>query len=94
MLRVLILALFAGVFAANATPHFVKGITKEPFPSLFGPGPVVNVVAGWAMYVVAAVLLVLAHPARDPAVAIAAAGIGALTLATFHATIGALGRGE
>lgn len=27
-----ILCLLAGVLAANATPHFVKGITKEPFP--------------------------------------------------------------
>jgi hypothetical protein len=34
------------VFGANATPHFVKGIAKEPFPTPFGPSPVVNVVAG------------------------------------------------
>jgi hypothetical protein len=57
-----VLAFLAGVLAANATPHFVKGITKEPFPSLLGPQPAVNLVAGWAMFVVAIVLLEAAHP--------------------------------
>jgi FtsH-binding integral membrane protein len=46
--------LFAGMFLANAVPHFVMGVTSTPFPSPFAnpPGkglssPTVNVL--WAM---------------------------------------------
>ena len=45
---------FAGVFLANAVPHFVKGVCGDPFPSPFAnpPGkglssPTVNVL--WAL---------------------------------------------
>jgi hypothetical protein len=87
-----ILAFLAGVLAANATPHFVKGITKEPFPSLLGPSPVVNLLAGWAMFVLAAVSLEAAHPGDHAFAATAAAGTGALLMGLFHATVGAFGR--
>lgn len=30
---------FAGVFLANAVPHFVNGISGNPFPSPFGNPP-------------------------------------------------------
>jgi hypothetical protein len=46
---------FAGVFLANVVPHFVHGISGDPFPSPFAhpPGkglssPTVNVV--WALF--------------------------------------------
>ncbi|RKN04851.1 hypothetical protein [Streptomyces radicis] len=48
-----LLSLLAGVLAANATPHFIRGITKKRFPTPFGDGPLINLVAGWAMYVAA-----------------------------------------
>jgi hypothetical protein len=91
MPQIVILSFLAGVLAANGTPHFVKGITKEPFPSLLGPTPVVNLVAGWALYAAAAVVLELAHPGAHPAWATAAAGVGVLAMGVFHATIGAFG---
>lgn len=46
---------FAGMFLANVVPHFVQGVSGEPFPTPFAkpPGkglssPVVNVV--WALF--------------------------------------------
>lgn len=48
-------AFFAGAFFTNAVPHFVNGISGEPFPTPFAkpPGkglssPTVNVV--WALF--------------------------------------------
>lgn len=47
-------AFLAGLFLANAVPHFVMGICGRPFPSPFAkpPGegdssPLVNVLWGW-----------------------------------------------
>jgi hypothetical protein len=49
-----IAAFFAGLFLANAVPHFVQGVSGNPFPSPFAkpPGkglssPIVNVL--WAL---------------------------------------------
>ncbi|MGI8328381.1 hypothetical protein ACRYCC_00345 [Actinomadura scrupuli] len=82
----------AGVFGANAVPHFVKGITKEPFPTPFGPSPVVNVIGGWAMFLLAGSLLYWAHADRDPGAVAASGALGVLLMALFHASIGAFGR--
>lgn len=85
-------ALFAGVFAANAVPHFVKGITKEPFPTPFGPSPVVNLVAGWGMFCLAGVLAYAAGIPGHPLAAALAGALGVLVMGLFHAAIGAFGR--
>ncbi|MFH8935323.1 hypothetical protein [Streptomyces griseosporeus] len=89
-----ILSFLTGIFAANATPHFIKGITKERFPTPFGDGPLVNLVAGWAMYVIAVLLAVAARATEHPAPAFTAAALGVLAMGIFHATIGAFGRGR
>jgi hypothetical protein len=88
----IVLAFLAGLLGANAVPHFVKGITKERFPTPFGAGPVVNLVAGWAGLVVAGVLLAAAHPGRHPVAAAGAAAAGCLAIGLFHARIGAFGK--
>jgi hypothetical protein len=55
---------FAGMFLANTVPHFVHGISGDPFPSPFSKPPgkglssapvnmvwaLVNLVVGWALY--------------------------------------------
>ncbi|MEU4575506.1 hypothetical protein [Nonomuraea sp. NPDC023979] len=92
MLPTVVMSFFAGLFAANATPHFVKGITKEHFPSAFGSGPLPNLLAGWASYVIAALLAWGADVGERPVAAFAAAALGALAIGVFHATIGAFGR--
>ena len=59
-----LLAFFAGVFLANFLPHFVNGISGNPFPSPFGnpPGvgnssPLSNVLWGCANLLLGYVLL-------------------------------------
>ena len=59
-----IACIFAGLFLANAVPHFVHGISGDSFPSPFAnpPGrglssPVVNVVWGLANLVIGYILL-------------------------------------
>lgn len=59
---------FAGMFLANAVPHFVHGISGDPFPTPFAkpPGrglssPTVNVVWALANLVLGYVLLRVGH---------------------------------
>ena len=51
----IVLGFRAGVVFGNGVPHFVKGITKDRYPCLFGGGPVPNFIAGWLSFVVAVV---------------------------------------
>lgn len=92
MWQTIALTFLAGVFAANATPHFVKGITKEHFPTPFGSGPLVNVVAGWAGYVIAGLLFIASRATAYPKLAFAATALGVLAMGVFHASIGAFGK--
>jgi len=83
-------AFFAGAFLANAVPHFVKGVTGEPFPTPFAkpPGkglssPVVNVLWGLLNFIVGLVLFHVAHLHHHPhhaALIVFFAGILALSL--------------
>ncbi|QWU16174.1 hypothetical protein SAMN04487895_11411 [Paenibacillus sophorae] len=92
MIQSVILSFFAGVFGANAFPHFVKGITKEPFPTPFGPSPVINFLAGWVMFIIAGILGYWAHIGENPTGAIISIAIGVLLMGIFHSWIGAFGR--
>lgn len=87
-----ILMFFVGVFAANATPHFIKGITKDQFPTPFGSGPLVNLLAGWLMFVIASLLFHYAHPQQHYWVSFIATSLGVLGMGVFHATVGAFGK--
>ncbi|WP_426450342.1 hypothetical protein ACP26L_35605 [Paenibacillus sp. S-38] len=87
-----LLSFLAGVFGANALPHFVKGITKEPFPTPFGSSPVINVVAGWAMFILAGFLGYGAHIGQYPAATLPSIALGVLLMGLFHARIGAFGK--
>ena len=85
MWQTILFSLLAGAMSANATPHFVKGITKEPYPNVFGGSPVSNLVAGWSGFVLAALLLSWAHADRHPVWAIASGALGVLAMGLFHA---------
>jgi hypothetical protein len=87
-----LLCLLAGVLVVNATPHFVKGLTQERFPTPFGGSPVTNVIAGWAMYCAAGAVLIAAHPSRHGFAAAVGGSLGALAMSLFHAHVGAFGR--
>lgn len=92
MIQTVLLSLFGGVFAANGVPHFVRGITKSTYPSALGYGPVVNLVSGWVMFVLAALVGFAAHVTEHPSAAFVAAALGVLLMGLFHAAIGAFGR--
>ena len=64
MAALYIYSFLAGLFAANDIPHFVKGIAGAQHQTPFGrpSSAMVNVVWGWANFVVAGVLLHFAHP--------------------------------
>ena len=86
-----IAAFFIGVFAVNGLPHFLRGISGEPFQSPFAspPGagesaPWVNVLWGTANFVAVALLLNLAVIPCETSILLtmAAGGLAmALTLA-------------
>jgi hypothetical protein len=85
MWQTILLSLLAGAMGANSTPHFVKGITRETYPNVFGGSPVSNLVAGWAGFVVTALLVYWAHPERHPLWALASGALGSLLMGMFHA---------
>jgi hypothetical protein len=89
--RSIALGFLAGVLFGNGLPHFVRGITKERYPSALGGGPIPNLIAGWALLVLAVVLARWIDLAADE-VALASAALGLLAIGLFHAGPGAFGR--
>jgi hypothetical protein len=92
MWQSLILGFFAGVFGANGVPHFVKGITKESYPCVFGNSPVPNLIAGWLSFIVAGLFAGFVDRQHYALPSLFAGAIGALVIGLFHAAIGAFGR--
>jgi hypothetical protein len=89
----LIAYFFAGLFAANAIPHYVAGAMGRPFQSPFATPPgkglsssTVNVVWGFANAVIAYLLLTRIG-LFDPRITshILALGAGALLISLMHA---------
>jgi len=94
MWQAVVFSFFGGLLAANGFPHFTSGITKKRYPCGLGNGPIPNFVAGWAAFVIAALLFYLAHVGRHPGWSFGAAAVGALAIGLFHAGPGAFGRPE
>ena len=94
MWQAIVFGFWGGVMGANGYPHFTRGITRKRYPGAFGNGPVPNLIAGWVLLVIAAVLFYFAHVSRHPEWSIGAAAVGVLLMGLFHAGPGALGRPE
>jgi hypothetical protein len=94
MWQAIVFGFLSGLMAANGFPHFARGVTKRRYPCQFGNGPVPNVIAGWAAFVIAGVLLYFAHAGQHPGWALGCAAVGALAISLFHAGPGAFGRPE
>jgi hypothetical protein len=92
MWQTIIFSFLAGVMGGNALPHFIRGITKESYPSMLGNSPVPNFIAGWAGLVIAALLLHGAQVEREPLGAFIGAALGVLLIGLFHSWHGAFGR--
>ena len=92
MWQSVLLSFVAGIFFGNGIPHFVKGITKERYPSMLGSGPVPNLIGGWLSFVVAGLLMHWIDLRHFRATSLAAAAFGVLLIGLFHAAVGAFGR--
>jgi hypothetical protein len=92
MWQTALLTFLAGILGGNAIPHFVKGITRERYPTVFGSAPIVNLVVGWTGLVVAALLLHVAEVDTHAIAAAIAGPLGVLVMGIFHAGPGAFGR--
>ncbi|MFI2506282.1 hypothetical protein [Streptomyces sp. NPDC018972] len=89
MWHVFLLSALAGLMGANAVPHFVKGVTGEEFPNVWGNDPLRNAVAGTFGLALAGAF---GYGAGLPAHPLAGAlGLltGALAMAVFHGLGGA-----
>ena len=89
MWQAIVLSFLGGLMGANGVPHFVKGISKEEYPTVLGNSPVRNVVAGWAGLVIAALLVLWAHVERYPVESFIFGSLGVLFMGLFHALGGA-----
>jgi hypothetical protein len=89
-----LLEFLGGMFLANAVPHFVQGVSGNPFPTPFAKPPgvgdsssLVNALWGFGNLVVGALLLHFFLPWGEAAVwGWIAVGAGALLLAVQSAT--------
>ena len=94
MWQSVILGFFVGLFLGNGIPHFVRGITKERYPSMLGNSPVPNLIGGWLSFVVAGLLAQRVDMVHFHDVALISGAIGLLLIGLFHASVGAFGRSD
>jgi hypothetical protein len=92
MIRTILLCFAAGVWSGNGVPHFIRGITKNQYPTALGNGPVINFVVGWIAIVTTPVWLLWADVDHHRVAAWSAAATGLLVIGLFHAGPGAFGR--
>ncbi len=74
-----------GVLFGNGIPHFVRGMTRENYPSLLGSSPIANLLEGWICWMLAALLATWARLWPPTLDVWAVAGIGLLLIGLFHA---------
>ncbi|WP_146059112.1 hypothetical protein [Actinomadura rubteroloni] len=92
MIAAVIMSFLAGVWLGNGIPHFVRGVTKKPYPSALGNSPVPNLIAGWLAIATTPLFLLLVHPAEHPIASWISAMLGMLAIGIFHAGPGAFGK--
>lgn len=87
MWQLYVFSFLAGLFGANGVPHFVKGIIGEEHQTPFGQpsSALVNVVWGWANFVVAMLFLYWAHTYTHRLRAFGLVAIGGLLMSVMLA---------
>jgi len=84
--------LLHGRVRCNGVPHFVKGITEESYPGVFGNSPVPNLIAGGFSFIIAAPFGHFADLQHYALPFQLAGAVGALGFGLIHAAISAFGR--
>ena len=89
MCQLYVFSFLAGLFAANGTPHFIKGVSGQKHQTPFGKhsSAVVNVCWGWINLVVAAIFLHFGHVRAHEYRAFALLALGALLMSLFNAMV-------
>lgn len=87
-------AFFSGAFLANAVPHFVHGISGNPFPSPFAhpPGkglssPTVNVAWSLVNFALGYLLARLGHVSAQPTASLLVFFLGVAVLSLFSSRL-------
>lgn len=81
----LIYSFLFGVLFGNGIPHFVRGSTRESYPSLLGSSAVANVIEGWICWMLAAWLATQARLLPPELGLLLAMGLGLLLVGLLHA---------
>lgn len=92
MTKAIIFGFLIGICSGNALPHFIKGITKENYPCLWGNSPISNLIAGWLFINITSILIFFGNCKAHPEVEFFSCSIGLLLIGLFHAGPGAFGR--
>ena len=92
MITTIILSFLAGVWFGNGIPHFMRGITKQNYPSMLGNEPIPNLIAGWIAISTTPLWLYWSNAASYPMAAWIAGALGVLAIGLFHAGPGAFGK--
>jgi len=87
MWQLYVYSFIAGLLGANGVPHFVKGIVGEKYQTPFGnpSTAVVNVVWGWANFVVGVLFLYFAHTHAHRLRALIMVALGSLLMSLLLA---------
>lgn len=87
MVVTFILALMAGYWSANGIPHYITGILGQEHPSPLGKSAVVNLLEGWASFLIGGVFWYFTwRHQSNPALVWISAAIGALAINLFAGT--------
>jgi hypothetical protein len=92
MWETIVCAFIAGLFAANSVPHFVRGITHERYPCIFGNSSIPNLLAGCASFVIAFGFAYWSNTSQYPLPSFIGSATGILLMGLFHAAGLAFGR--
>ena len=89
MWQLYVFSFFAGLFAANGTPHFIKGVIGQKHQTPFGKpsSALVNVCWGWVNFVVAIIFLHFSQMHAHEYRAFALFAIGVLLMSLFSAMV-------
>lgn len=92
MIQAIGLGFLGGLLIGNGLPHFLRGITGERYPNIFGSDPVVNFLAGWTSLCLGVLAIAGAAVPAEPVLGGASIAVGVLLFGLFHAMQMAFGR--
>jgi len=88
MLATIVLAFLAGLSTGNGLPHFITGITGQEHPSPFGSSALVNLLEGWAAFLIGGIFWYFTWIQHgNPVIVFIAAALGVFAINLLHTCI-------